>query len=212
VQVGKAFGVLRKKLVSNDMNKSYLSTKSTTSVNPRIDIQDEMNGDVIDMLDSTVNKRIRFMDNDGDSDFSEDDDEVMEFDDSGKLLVTEAFGDDDDEICDNQENDNDNEENEEILRARKKIRVSKFESAKIKRDEVHLKKSQKRKTKHSIVPALGSEYKSKKAGGDVKKKNQKLDPYAYVPLDGKSYTRKNRAKSVAQMATVVKSNRKRKTR
>jgi len=83
----------------------------------------------------------------------------------------------------------------------KRMRISKFESAVAARDQARGKKSQKQGNK---VSGLGSAYKSKKAGGDVKKKNQKFEPYAYVPLDGRNYTKKNRGKSVEQMATVVR--------
>lgn len=60
------------------------------------------------------------------------------------------------------------------------------------------RKQQQRKKK------LGDAYRSKKAGGDVKRKGQKFDPYAYVPLDGKSYTKKNRRQAVEQLDTVVR--------
>jgi ribosomal RNA-processing protein 12 len=50
---------------------------------------------------------------------------------------------------------------------------------------------------------LGASYKSWKAGGDVMKKGQRYEPYAYVPLDGRSYSKKNRRRAVEQMSTVV---------
>ena len=53
--------------------------------------------------------------------------------------------------------------------------------------------------------SLGASYKSKKAGGDVKKKDQKYEPYAFVPLDGRSYSKKNRRSAVEQMGSVVRS-------
>jgi ribosomal RNA-processing protein 12 len=59
---------------------------------------------------------------------------------------------------------------------------------------------------------LGSSYKSKKAGGDVKRKGQKYEPYAFMPLDGRSYTKKNRGAMVEQMSTVVRGRDKRKRR
>ena len=31
----------------------------------------------------------------------------------------------------------------------------------------------------------GAEFKSSRAGGDVRRKGQKLEPYAYIPLDAK---------------------------
>lgn len=36
--------------------------------------------------------------------------------------------------------------------------------------------------------ATGAEFRSKKAGGDVKRKGATLEPYAYIPLDGRTLT------------------------
>merc|ERR1719330_35569 len=116
----------------------------------------------------------------------------MEFDDSGKLVIK-----DDDSV--NHKNST-NGDNDEMQRDGKRMRISKFESAVAARKEANSKKNQNK----AKVATLGSAYKSKKAGGDVKKKNQKFEPYAYVPLDGRNYTKKNRGKSVEQMATVVR--------
>lgn len=60
--------------------------------------------------------------------------------------------------------------------------------------------------------ALGDAYKSKKAGGDVKRKDQKYDPYAYVPLDGRRYAKKHRRHAVEQLDTVVRGSKKRQKR
>lgn len=38
--------------------------------------------------------------------------------------------------------------------------------------------------------ATGAEFRSKKAGGDVKRKGSTLEPYAYIPLDGRTLTGK----------------------
>lgn len=38
--------------------------------------------------------------------------------------------------------------------------------------------------------ASGAEFRSKKAGGDVKRKGATLEPYAYIPLDGRTLTGK----------------------
>jgi len=51
---------------------------------------------------------------------------------------------------------------------------------------------------------IGKDYKSKKASGDVKKKD-KLDPYAYVPLQIQSLNKRKRAKSSGQFKNLVKS-------
>lgn len=185
-------------------SRSVGTSKTSKSTGPRIDISGESDGDILDMLDPKATKNVRFTGESDDSDSDDDDDSIaMEFDDHGKLVIhggpdsvkKQGTGFNDD-------NDNDDQENDEIYRGAKRMRVSKFENAKLSRDEANVKRSQK-KQKTQVV-ALGAAYKSKKAGGDVKKKNQQYEPYAYVPLDGKSYTKKNRAKAVAQMATVVR--------
>ena len=66
-----------------------------------------------------------------------------------------------------------------------------------------------RRSVDNDVRQLGAAYKSRKAGGDVKKKGQ-YEPYAYVPLDGRSYSKKNRRRAVEEMATVVPKGGKRK--
>lgn len=93
----------------------------------------------------------------------------------------------------------DDAENDEIKLGGKKRRLGKFESAKVARDEAKQKKNKQKQPK-----GLGDAYKSKKAGGDVMKNGQKYEPYAYVPLDGRSYTKKNRRQAVEQMSSVVR--------
>lgn len=65
-------------------------------------------------------------------------------------------------------------------------------------------------TKRQKVAAVrgmvtGSEYRSKKSGGDVKRKGVALEPYAYIPLDGRTLTgRKQGGQALKQYQTVVK--------
>ena len=168
-----------------------------------IDTSGEKDGDILDMLDPRASKSVRFMQyQDEDSDGPDDDSETMEFDDSGKLIV-HGLESEKDSVIEDAESD-------AMNRGAKRMRISKFESALAARGEATAKKN----TNKSKVGTLGAAYKSKKAGGDVKKKNQKFDPYAYVPLDGRNYTKKNRGRSVEQMSTVVrqKSGSKRKRR
>jgi ribosomal RNA-processing protein 12 len=153
------------------------------------------NGDVMDMLDPKMAKCVHFADdisNDSDSDAG-----IMEFNEMGRLVVPNdskvSFGEGDKGVANNKDDD------DKIAVPLKRQRVSKFESAKVARDQAHEQKS-----KNKQVQPLGAADKSKKAGGDVKKKGQKYEPYAYVPLDGKSYTKKNRRGMVKQMLTVVK--------
>ncbi|CAK7352344.1 unnamed protein product [Dovyalis caffra] len=71
---------------------------------------------------------------------------------------------------------------------------------------VNSRKAQKRrKTSDSGWAYTGNEYASKKAGGDVKRKD-KLEPYAYWPLDRKMMSRRPEHRAAARkgMASVVK--------
>ncbi|KAL2338811.1 hypothetical protein Fmac_013257 [Flemingia macrophylla] len=67
------------------------------------------------------------------------------------------------------------------------------------------KGQKRRKTSESGWSYTGKEYASKKAGGDVKRKD-KLEPYAYWPLDRKMMSRRPQQRAVARkgMASVVK--------
>jgi hypothetical protein len=53
------------------------------------------------------------------------------------------------------------------------------------------------------VKVFGSEYKSTKAKGDVKRKGRP-DPYAYVPLQKSAMNRRKKAKFEGQFAGLVK--------
>jgi len=195
---------------AQSMAKTMASGKSNISTGPRIDTSGEKDGEILDMLDPKVTRNVKFMDDDDEDEFSDDGD-VMEFDNSGKLII----GDDDKTNFTSMKNDDDdNAENDDIYRSNKRQRVSKYENAVASREESHAKKNKQQKQKQNRIQSLGAAYKSKKAGGDVKKKDQKYEPYAYVPLDGKKYAKKTRSKTVEQMATVVrgKSGNKRKRR
>lgn len=180
---------------ARSMNQSMRSSKTATSMFPRIDTGGEKSGEILDMLDPKANKSVRFMDTqDDESEFSDDDgNEAMEFDDSGKLIIH-------DEDARNQNKDEE-DDTDHLSRSSKRLRISKFETAMAAKNEANTKKNKSHKPK---VSALGSAFKSKKAGGDVKNKSQKFEPYAFVPLDGRNYTKKNRDRSVASMATVVR--------
>ncbi len=180
------------------MTKSMQSAKSTGTAGPRIDTSGEKRGEIMDLLDSKVTKNVRFNEEHDESDFS-DDGGAMEFDDSGKLVI----GGDDKIHFGNDHDVDDDAENAEIHRGSKRQRISKFESAVASREESHARKN-KKKQQQNKTQSLGAAYKSKKAGGDVKRKDQKFEPYAFVPLDGKKYAKKTRGKTVEQMATVVK--------
>lgn len=177
---------------------SSIRSKATNAASLRL--PSEADGEVINILG--LNQRnVRFAD-DEESD-GNDSDRVMEFDDYGRLVV----------------NDEDNDMEEDIVEmsnavaetvsigSNKRRRVG--ESNGSTRNGENKEEGRKRK-KNSKMRELGASYKSKKAGGDVKKKGQKFEPYAYVPLDGRSYSKKNRRHAVEQMATVVPQGGKRK--
>lgn len=67
------------------------------------------------------------------------------------------------------------------------------------------KTQKRRKTSESGWAYTGSEYASKKASGDVKRKG-KLEPYAYWPMDRKLMSRRPEHRAAARkgMASVVK--------
>ena len=174
-----------------------------TEAAPRL--RAEADGDVMDLLDPKMAKNVHFA-----TEFSDDSDSdagVMEFDESGRLIVRDVIVRDDTEDADDEgvKGMANNDDDDEMVGPSKRQRVSKFESAKAMRDEAHKQKSKKKQP----LP-LGAAYKAKKAGGDVKKKGQKYEPYAYVPLDGKSYTKKNRRNTVERMSTVIRKGGKRK--
>ena len=165
---------------------SVVSGKSKAAMEPKVRLPDETDGEVLDMLGAKMSKRVHFMDNDNDD--SDSDDEMMEFNDDGKLIVH-----------DDKSHDNEDDDIEASLGGGKRRRISKLDAAKVARNE---KASKKQGQQTARGP--GAAYKSKKAGGDVKKKGQKYEPYAFVPLDGRAYSKKNRKNAVEQMSSVVR--------
>lgn len=67
------------------------------------------------------------------------------------------------------------------------------------------RKEKRRKMSEAGWAYTGTEYSTKKAGGDVKRKD-KLEPYAYWPLDRKMMSRRPEHRTAARkgMASVVK--------
>ena len=162
-------------------SRASIPAKSFSVSSQKIRLLDETDGDVVDMLGPKISKRVHFEgNNDGDSDSES---VVMEFDDDGKLVIHEE---DEAPTGPNAASQN------------KKRRLNSLEAQKSTRQSLSKKKFPSKNV-------LGTAYKSKKAGGDVKKKGQKYEPYAFVPLDGRSYTRKNRQAAVDQMSSVVRS-------
>ncbi|KAF8100994.1 hypothetical protein N665_0212s0035 [Sinapis alba] len=115
-----------------------------------------------------------------------DSDEEAEFDEEGRLIIHEGERAKRKEISDPDSD----------AKSSKGSRFSANTS----------KKNQKRmKTSESGYAYTGKEYASKKASGDLKRKD-KLEPYAYWPLDRKMMSRRpdQRAVAVRGMSSVVK--------
>ena len=187
--------------------RTAMTNKSMKATGPRI--QAELNGEILDLLDaSKMARSVRFADTDmHDKDFSDDDndDDDMEFDNQGRIIISDGMpkaGGSRNESTEHYASDD--EENLELKAGGKRRRVSKFESVKLAKAGKDAARAKKQKAKKEATTSLGSAYKSKKSGGDVKKKGQQYEPYAYVPLNAKDYTKKNRGKAVDKMGTVVR--------
>jgi len=189
-----------------------MTSKSAKASGPRI--KAELQGEILDMLDaSKMARSVRFADVEmKDKDFSDDEDDGvddMRFDNSGRIVISDGMPKPAAKKNNSEHHDSDDDENLELKAGGKRRRVSKFESVKLAKAGKDAGKG-KKPTKKDSTPSLGSAYKGSRAGGDVKKKGQKYEPYAYVPLNAKDYTKKNRGKAVSKMGTVVKSSSKRK--
>jgi len=128
--------------------------------------------EVVDMLSHRMKKKVVFFDDQ----VSEDSEDEIDFDDSGRLVVVEK---------------------EERIKPESLTKRRKKEG-----DARDAKYGAKKR-----MQELGSAYKSKRAGGDVKTKGQKYEPYAFVPLNGRSFSKRNRRTAIEHMSTVVSSKR-----
>jgi ribosomal RNA-processing protein 12 len=169
----------------------------------------EKSGEVLDLLDDNrMHKHVQFSERYAGSDDDDDEDDgMMEFDANGRLVVHDAvimMNEHSEDPAAIDEEEDDDSENAQIKDGSKRRRVSKFENVKEAKAMLHAKKNEEQRRKNQQERALGAAYKAKKAGGDVKKKGQQFEPYAYIPLERKNYTKKFRGKAVSQMATVVR--------
>jgi len=144
----------------------------------RIIIRNDVSGsklEVRDLVDEVGINDPREVDSDNDDD--------IKFDEHGRLVIALE-----DIEAENQD-EGSNVVKKEVL-------------DRIEREGLHVPSRQRGRSQKDRK--LGDTYKARKAGGDVRKKGQKFDPYAYVPLDGRSYTKKNRRNAVEQLDAVVR--------
>ena len=171
----------RQTAISTTKSKSTKPTKDHslssrhTNVSTNFQIPDDDDGEVVDMLGAKMAKRVQFMD---DASSSDESDGALEFDDDGRLVVV------------------DEDDGNVIMQTEEREKPDALKRKKIEGDTTK-RLVKKRKS------SLGASYKSSKAGGDVKRKGQKFEPFAFVPLDGRAFSKKNRRTAVEQMSTIV---------
>ncbi|KAL3532733.1 hypothetical protein ACH5RR_006254 [Cinchona calisaya] len=177
-------GRMKTSSLSKSKASSQWARKATKSLQE--DLLDQVDDEPLDLLDrqktrsalrSSKNLKRR----------PESDDE-FEVDPEGRLII--------------QEGDKKQKTKREMLSDRDSDGKSRADS----HLSVNSRNTQKRrKTSESGWAYTGNEYASKKAGGDLKRKD-KLEPYAYWPLDRKMLSRRPEHKASARkgMASVVK--------
>ncbi|KAL3919924.1 MAG: hypothetical protein SGILL_003511 [Bacillariaceae sp.] len=180
----------RKDIDAKTVAMSYRSARQQVSVR----IKNDADGNVLDVKEL---KSVRFAESDSDDD---DSDAEMVFDASGKLVVRDL---EDEDVF----STSGNHEGQDTLLSLKGKRLMAKGSPK----HPHAADS-RRKQSNKTLARPGQAYKAKKAGGDTKTKAQKYEPYAYVQLDGRNYSRKNRRQAVEQMGSVVHRGNKRRKR
>jgi ribosomal RNA-processing protein 12 len=197
--------------IATSMTKG--TSKSKISINPNFRLPNETDGEIVDLLSSNITKHVQSYNHDNSDDDDDDDDDSsaeMIFDDDGKLIVQDD-DDDDDRKSTTVEMDEIIPMHNNKRRRLMSSSAASFVSNTSKRNVSHgpdnakINTATTKKKKTSVI-GIGVSYQSKKAGGDVKKKGQVYEPYAYVPLDGRSYTKKHRRNAIEQMTTVVNRN------
>ncbi len=198
------------KSVALGAKTSATSERAIENGRPRI--KKELNGEILDMLDdSKVARSVHFAAVDANDRYSceedEDEDGVddFEYDNLGRIVISDNVSLFSGKHVVKEQNDYDGDGIGERNDSGKRRRVSKFESVKL----TKANKDTGKGTRQKSATSFGAAYRSKKAGGDVKKKGQKYEPYAYVPLDAKDYTKKNRDSAVSKMSSVVRSTKRR---
>lgn len=188
--------------VGHDANSTATSKRVSENGRPRI--MKELNGEILDMLDdSKMARSVHFADVDANDNEDDDDgDEDFEYDSLGRIVISDCVSMSSGKLMVKEQNDSDDDGLVERNDHGKRRRISKFETAKLIKSDTA--KGTNQKFGRNPTTSFGDAYKSKKAGGDVKKKGQKYEPYAYVPLDAKDYTKKNRSKAVSKMSSVVR--------
>jgi ribosomal RNA-processing protein 12 len=170
---------------------SFARSKKTSKGHASIRIKNDTDGEILDV---TELKAVTFADPTNSDDDTSDDE--IEFDASGKLVVPDVhdkfsvdFGD--------------HTGTTDLLRGKRATSIQGGNGSRKCRGTVSNEGRKK------VTTRPGQAYKAKNAGGDTKRKGQKYEPYAYMQLDGRSYTRKHRRQAVERMGSIVERGRKR---
>jgi len=152
----------------------------------------------VDFLDPKVISKVVSTDP---SKFKREEDDNSDFDigENGKLMINDAENSNDDDSAMEEDGDeSDEEEEEEVDDVKKRKRGSEF-------FDYHGNKNiNTKKQKNDLgFKFTGDQFKSKKAGGDVKKKEQKYEPFAYMPLQRKNLNKRNKSKTKTQFKAIV---------
>ncbi|KAG4136596.1 hypothetical protein ERO13_D07G016300v2 [Gossypium hirsutum] len=178
-QKNKASSKLKSKASTLRSKKTRRAEKSLPE-----DLLDQLEDEPLDLLDR--HKTRSALRSSSNLKRKQDSDDEPEFDPEGRLIINEG-------------------------RKPKKVAASDPDSDRRSEAPSHFSvgssrnNQKRRKTSESGWAYTGSEYASKKAGGDVKRKD-KLEPYAYWPLDRKMMSRRPEHRAAARkgMASVVK--------
>ena len=166
----------------------------------------------------------------GDSDEDDDDDEVLEFNEQGKLVVHDAvmeggkgggeapatpkgmnYKDMMAEDAIESDDEDEKKKGKKGFGANKRQRGADGKPKKEKHRNVSRKEAQQQQHQQQQKNQTpGTAYRSKKAGGDVKRQGQ-LEPYAYIPLNAKSLlSKKTKGEAAASFGAVVGNKKQRK--
>jgi len=133
--------------------------------------------------------------------FKRDEENNSDFEvgDDGKLMVDdEDENDDEDEDEDDMMKDEDEDE-DEVGDVKKRKRGNEHFDYHNNKNATTIKKQ-----KNDVgFKFTGEQFKSKKAGGDAKKKDQKYEPFAYMPLQRKNLNKRNKSKAKTQFKAIV---------
>ena len=167
--------------------------------------------------------------NEGDGGEDDDDDEVLEFNEQGRLVVHDAVIEEGksgkvpatpkgmnykdmmaEDAIESDEEEEKRKNQKGFGGAHKRQRGADGKPKKEKHRNVSRKEAQQQQQQQQRNQRPGTAYRSKKAGGDVKRQGQ-LEPYAYIPLNAKTLlSKKTKGEAAASFGAVVGNNKQRK--